>query len=268
MPTPLNGKGEAAVEKKSVNSEKPSRRAFAKAAVLALATAPLLRSAVKAQEQCPKITLYASPPPEVETKTDHIPPTVIGDWGSFFIELEHELVYSKNQGGDRPYVYVAEVKNDVTGAPEPLKQYGSIAWVQVITEYEKRYTYWRYDIPESLDARLRLWLMDDAGTLSAKPLILIKGQGQSTPTSLKGLWVEMQDKKLKKTQDKIKKARRKKKHEHEDNGSKVFRAGKWDLVKGDPPNETVIFPGEVAGQGNGDITGFKFMIAFGHVRMR
>ena len=234
-----------------------SRRSFAKTMAAALAMVPLASSLVKAQEECPTRTQLAGPGGhEVVAKTDHIPPTMVGD-GSFFLELEHKLTHKSSLHGPaaRPEVYTADVDSD-------LKQYEDIARVQVITEYEEFFTYFYYDFPKGFNAQLKIWLQDLPFSNTPIPpesnsQLLLKGNYQQA--GLKTLWVEMNEDKLDAPKPIKPKARRKYKNEHKDNANKEFRVRKWWLTKSDGT--------PIAGFG-GDaitpeiVTGYKFMISF------
>jgi hypothetical protein len=237
-----------------MKSDKPSRRYFAKSMAAAVVTAPLMSSIVKAQRTEPvkKNCAAACPPSSLET--DHIPPTVLSD-GSFSVELKHKISFKSGQAGSasRPKVYTAD---DILSQ----EQYGDIASVSVITEYEEHFSYFSYDFPKGFDPRLKLWFVDDPEAdipPGTEAQILVRGNGPISGSFLKTLYIEMDRKKLNKEKN-IKKHHRMKKYEHDENDNRVFRIGKWELVA---PNGTPI-PGFGEVVKATEATGFRFMVFF------
>ena len=227
--------------------ERPSRRDFTRRVAAALAAVPLASALgqTKRRKKPParprKRQLWEDE--SQRAHTEHSPPGVIGG-GSFFLELQHKVTH-KNLNGSaaRPEVYTAD---------EQASEYGDIAIVQVITEFEEYFSYWRYDFPKGHGPQLEIWFVEDpdtdipAGTPSD---ILIKGHFLDPATSLLTFYLEMKEAKLGDPKP-IKKKRRAYKHEHKDNASKVLRIGKWQLGPFDDTAKT------------SGATGYKFMVSF------
>lgn len=212
------------------DSKKTSRRDFTKSVTTALVSVPFLSSMAEGRApDNPKKTKLAFPCEEV-MRTDHIPPPDLYG-GSFHIELSHTL--SKRTGQHGPS---ARPERRFADVPSDAEQYGTIAYIMILTDFRECLSYYSYEFPSTYDPQLRLWLQEVSGSdefafdpLTTEPQIIIQG---NIPDGGR-LTLMMESRKALGSRKATHKKDRPHKYEHPHPGSggvKDFRIGQWQIT--------------------------------------
>jgi len=263
------------MKRKPPTVRKPSRREFTKLATTSLVSAPFAFTAVSGQVKSKEQFIDEPTAPEshsgcdgagpIVKRTDHIPPGTI-EGGSFFLELKDELKGQPDGVSPRPKRYMAKKILEE-------KQYGNIARVDVITEYEHHFSYFYYLFPHLYGAQLLIWTqkLKSDGTWNPDDIprpdvppdlksshVLVKGGVSDVEQSLRQTVLVEIEKKLKHKE--TKRLPRPHKHSHEDN-DREFRIGRWEIV--DKDFKTSGFNGAVNMLVDGESpVNFSFMFSF------
>jgi hypothetical protein len=236
-----------------------SRRRFTKAAVVALAAAPLACAQQSGQGQsdnrppaaaggtprgagtaavvteptehkcCEEIEGGSQGGGRVRILTDHAPPTLFGD--SLHLEIDQRLKnLPDNAAQNRPPKRQVAITN-------AAHQYRDIARLYVVTEFKDYPRLRYYDFPQGFGAQLQLWLRDaksnpdqgfDPVNQNDRPEVIISGDYDDA--GVKTLLIESNKHlgHVKKTA----KGHRRQRHEHKHN-NRDFRISKWQIVRPD-----------------------------------
>jgi hypothetical protein len=241
--------------------DKPSRRVFSKSVATALILAPLTISSTcrKPKDKCPELGSPAEP---------HEPPIIIGG-GSLTMECEKPMIREQIQitiPPPRMYLYKFDAY-----------RYGKMVRLEVITEYEKLFTYECHPLADLSSPTLKVWLQryqsnaweaaDIDPQRTDSHLYLRYHQVQAANRNFDEAKLET-DKEFGAPQLGYKLLPTYK-HAHAGYGANVhFRIGRWQLLEGTSVvQQGVVGPREVTGSGSGhpvEVVGFQIIPRFNH----
>jgi hypothetical protein len=141
------------VSTNSENSDRPSRRTFAKSVAAALVTAPFAFAEVRGQgsaspqDRCKEAKYLDACPKLGDVQVPHEPPIGISG-GSFTMECENQM-YRQGSINHGPRKHLYKFRD---------YYYGTMVRLEVITEYEKLFTYECYPLGKVPTPRLKIWL--------------------------------------------------------------------------------------------------------------
>ena len=144
----------------SPDSRRPSRRTFAKSVAGALVMAPFALADTRGQEgtassqdRCQEPKYVDACPKLGDVQVPHEPPIGISG-GSFTMECENPM-HRAEAVNHRPRKHLYKFKN---------VYYGTMLRLEVITEYEKLFTYECYPLGTEYAPQLKIWLQRFSGT--------------------------------------------------------------------------------------------------------